>query len=136
MKLLYYFVIFPISLLPLRVLYCITDIAYLVFLIFPYRKNVVRGNIQRSFPNKNSKEHRKIERKFYKHFTDLLAESIKNLSISEKALLKRMKVRNPELMDSLYAQKKGVLLSSGHYNNWEWLITSQNLLFKHPLLFF
>ncbi len=134
MKLIYYFIIYPISLLPLRVLYFITDIAYLVFLIFPYRKGVVRKNIQRSFPNKNSKEHRKIERKFYKHFTDLLAESIKNLSISEKALLKRMKVRNPELMDSLYAQKKGVLLSSGHYNNWEWLITSQNLLFKHQAM--
>ena len=134
MKLLYYFVIYPISLLPLWFLYLITDIAYLIFLIFPYRKAVVRGNIQRSFSSLPSKEHRKIERNFYKHFTDLLAESIKNLSISKKVLLKRMKVRNPELMESLFAQNKGVLLSSGHYNNWEWLITSQNILFKHQAM--
>ncbi len=70
-------------------------------------------------------------RQFYRHFTDLLAEGVKNLTISEKALLKRFKVKNPELMDTLYQEKRNVLLVSGHFNNWEWLITSQNLLFPH-----
>ena len=34
-------------------------------------------------------------------------------------------------MDDLYSKNKNVLLVSGHYNNWEWLITSQNILFPH-----
>ncbi|WP_107039836.1 lysophospholipid acyltransferase family protein [Brumimicrobium mesophilum] len=128
----YYVFIYPLSLLPLRVMYLFTDFFYLLLIsVIPYRRSVVRGNIERSFPEKSTKEKRKIERQFYRHLTDLLAEGAKNLSISEKQLLKRFKVENPEIMEELYAKNKDVLLVSGHYNNWEWLITGQNLLFKH-----
>jgi len=113
-------------------MYLFTDLFYLLLItVIPYRRRVVRGNIERSYPNKSTKEKRVIERKFYRHLTDLLAEGAKNLSISKKQLLKRFKVENPEVMDKLYADGKSVLLVSGHYNNWEWLITGQNLLFKH-----
>lgn len=128
----YYVFIYPLSLLPLPIMYLFTDFFYLLLVyVIPYRRKVVRANIERSFPDKSTKEKRKIERKFYRHLTDLLAEGAKNLSISKKQLLKRFKVENPEVMDKLYAQNKDVLLVSGHYNNWEWLITGQNLLFKH-----
>jgi KDO2-lipid IV(A) lauroyltransferase len=128
----YYILIYPLSLLPLRMMYLFTDFFYLLLItVIPYRRKVVRGNIERSFPNKSAKEIRKIERKFYRHLTDLLAEGAKNLSISKKQLLKRFQVENPEVMERLYEQGKSVLLVSGHYNNWEWLITGQNLLFSH-----
>ncbi|RFC53785.1 lysophospholipid acyltransferase family protein [Brumimicrobium aurantiacum] len=128
----YYVLVYPLSLLPLRVLYLFTDFFFLLLItVVPYRRKVVRGNIERSFPELSTQEHRKIERKFYHHFTDLLAEATKNLSISKTQLLKRFKVENPEVMDELYRKNKNVLLVSGHYNNWEWLITGQNLLFKH-----
>lgn len=128
----YHLFIYPLSLLPLRVMYLFTDFFYLLLItVIPYRRKVVRGNIERSFPNKSKKEVRKIERKFYRHLTDLLAEGAKNLSISENQLLKRFQVENPEIMEQLYAKDKSVLLVSGHYNNWEWLITAQNLLFPH-----
>ena len=68
---------------------------------------------------------------FYRHFTDILAEGIKNLTISKNELSKRFKVVNPELIQKLYDENKNVLLISGHYNNWEWLITIQNLLSPH-----
>ncbi|MEX1191416.1 MAG: lysophospholipid acyltransferase family protein [Brumimicrobium sp.] len=128
----YHIFIYPASLLPLRVMYLFTDFFYLLLItILPYRRSVVRKNIDNAFPNKSIKEKRKIERKFYRHLTDLLAEGAKNLSISESQLKKRFHVANPELMEELYGLKKSVLLVSGHYNNWEWLITGQNLLFKH-----
>ncbi|HLV42019.1 MAG TPA: lysophospholipid acyltransferase family protein [Brumimicrobium sp.] len=128
----YYLLIYPLSLLPLRVMYLFTDFFYLLIItVIPYRRKVVRDNIENSFPNKSTKEKRAIERKFYRHLTDLLAEGAKNLSISKKQLLKRFQVENPEIMEQLYAQGKSVLLVSGHYNNWEWLITGQNLLFSH-----
>jgi KDO2-lipid IV(A) lauroyltransferase len=92
---------------------------------------VILNNIANSFPEKTEGEHRRIARQFYRHFTDILAEGVKNLSISKKELLKRFKVRNPELIESLYKAEKNVLLVSGHYNNWEWLITAQNMLFPH-----
>jgi KDO2-lipid IV(A) lauroyltransferase len=61
----------------------------------------------------------------------MLVEGIKNLTISKQQLKKRMVVRNPELMQELYDEKRNVILVSGHFNNWEWLISAQNLLFKH-----
>ena len=79
-------------------------------------------NIDRSFPNATDKEKKRIKRKFYRHFTDLLAESVKGLSISESELRRRISVKNPELMDDLFKSNKNVLLVSGHYNNWEWVI--------------
>lgn len=128
----YYLLVYPLSLLPLGVLYLFTDFFYLLLItILPYRQKVIQQNILNSFPDKSKKERKKIERQFYHHLANLLAEGVKNLSISETQLRKRFKVENPEVMDRLFKQGKSVLLVSGHYNNWEWLITAQNLLFKH-----
>ena len=134
-KIAYYLFVIPLSLLPLRILYLFTDFFYILIILFiPYRKKVVHENLKRSFPEKTDKEIRTIERNFYRHFTDLLAEGIKNLTISKEQLSKRLVVKNTEIMDKLYKEKKSVLLVSGHYNNWEWLITSQNNLFSHQAM--
>jgi KDO2-lipid IV(A) lauroyltransferase len=99
--------------------------------IFPYRKKIILKNISNSFPNRTKKEHLILKNKFYRHFTDLLAESIKNISISKTELKKRFKFNNLEVMNALYDKNKNVILVSGHYNNWEWMITSQALALKH-----
>lgn len=91
-------------------------------------------NIARSFPELTEKEQKKIAKDFYRYLTYLLAEAIKNLTISSEELKKRMKVKNPEVMDNLYAQNKHVLLLSSHFHNWELLITAQNLVFKHQAI--
>ena len=134
-KFTYYALVLPLSYLPLRVLYLLTDFFYLLLIsVVPYRRAVVRKNLLNSFPEKSLKERKAIERKFYRHFTDLLAEGIKNLSISKKQLQRRYLVANPEIMEKLYSEKKSVLLVSGHYNNWEWLISAQNFLFPHQAM--
>lgn len=128
----YYLFIYPVSFLPLNVLYLFTDFFYLLLIsIVPYRRKVIRENVARSFPNKSLKERKKIERRYYRHLSDLLAEGAKNMSISKKELKRRFKVANPEVVDELFEQSKSVLLVSGHLNNWEWLITGQQLFFKH-----
>jgi len=134
-KFAYHCLVIPISYLPLRILYLFTDFFYLLLItVVPYRKKVIEGNIERSFPNVSKSEHAKIKRQFYRHFCDLLAEGIKNLTISKGTLSKRFVVKNPEIMYQLYNQKKSVVLVSGHYNNWEWLITAQNFLFPHKAM--
>lgn len=134
-KFAYYILVIPLSYLPLGFLYLFTDFLFLCLItVVPYRKDVIEGNIKRSFPNKTEKERKRIKVQFYHHFTDLLAEGIKNLSISKKELSKRFKIVNPELMQNLYSKKKSVILVSGHFNNWEWLITSQNFLFPHKAM--
>jgi Kdo2-lipid IVA lauroyltransferase/acyltransferase len=134
-KITYYLLVYPASHLPLFCLYIFSDVFYLVILtVFPYRRKVIRYNLKKSFPKKSPQELRKLELAYYRHFCDLLVEGIKNLSISERELRKRLVIKNPELMEELYDKKKNVLLVSGHYNNWEWLITSQNFLFPHQAM--
>ena len=131
-RLAYYGFVFPVSYLPLPIMYFAIDFFYLLLItVLPYRRKVVRQNIANSLPHLTKKEQRKVERKFYRHLATLLAEGTKNLTISKKELHRRMKVRNPEVLEKLYQKEKSVLLVSGHYNNWEWLITAQNFLFSH-----
>ncbi len=131
-KFAYYCLIYPLSLLPLRIVYLITDFFFLILItVFPYRKAVIDKNLKLSFPNLSDHERKKIKRKFYRHFTDILAEGIKNLSFSKKQYHERITVKNHSLMDRLYKEDRNVLLVSGHYNNWEWIITAQDMMFPH-----
>ncbi|MEY4288678.1 MAG: hypothetical protein RLZZ30_766 [Bacteroidota bacterium] len=127
--LLYYCIVYPLSLLPLWILYRMSDLIFLLFMsVLPYRKKVVKANIERSFPDLSSKDQAVLVRGFYRHFSDLLIESIKNLSISKDELLRRMTVINPEVLQNLQKNGKSTIFVSGHFNNWEWFITAQALL--------
>lgn len=117
--------------MPLWLIYLLSDVFYLVIrFVVPYRKKVVLENIKNSFPDLSEAEHKKIAKKFYKYFSNLFAESIKNLTISEKNLRKRLTVKNPEIMEDLRREGRDVLFLSSHYNNWEFLINGQSLLFN------
>lgn len=112
------------------IIYLLFDLFYLLLISFvPYRKKVVEANLKRSFPELNDTQIKKVRRKFYRYFSNLFAESVKNLFISKKNLLKRLIVRNPEVINRFAKEGKSVILLSSHYNNWELLITAQNLLF-------
>lgn len=116
--------------MPLWLIYRVADVFYLVIRkVIPYRKEVVIQNIAESFPERSAEEHQQIAKKFYRFFANLFAESVKNLTISKSSLQKRLKVRNPELMADINKTGQDVLLISSHYNNWEFLINGQNLLF-------
>ncbi|MFM9944987.1 MAG: lysophospholipid acyltransferase family protein, partial [Bacteroidia bacterium] len=76
-------------------------------------------NLENSFPDKSKQEILKIEREFYSHFFDLIVESIRLFSIGEKELTERNKMLNPEVMNALFDEGKSVILTGGHFNNWE-----------------
>lgn len=129
--LLYYGLVLPLSYFPLRILYIIADCIYvLLCTILPYRKKVIEHNLLIAFPGKSDEERIQIRKDFYRYFADLLVETIKNLTISEKELAARFQLANPEMIAQINALNKPILLVAGHYNNWEWLITSQALWFK------
>jgi len=131
-KIAYYIFILPISILPYFLLYALSDFVYFVmFFLVGYRKKVVFQNIKNSFPEKTEKEHKQIMRKFYRHLCDLILESLKGFTISEKQVRKRMKVRNPEVADQYFDQGKDIIFVGGHYNNWEMLALGIGLITKH-----
>ena len=131
-RIVFFLVIKPLSYLPLSVLFFISDVTYfLTYWIVKYRRQVVRQNLISAFPDKSVSEIKAIERKFYRHFTDFIFESIKSISISEKEVLKRTKIKNPELLDEIYETGKNVLVLCGHYNNWEFYALSLPKKIKH-----
>jgi Kdo2-lipid IVA lauroyltransferase/acyltransferase len=96
---------------------------FVLFYYFPtYRREVVFTNLKNAFPEKNEKELRLIEKKFYRHLADVFIETFKLTHMSKKQLLKRWTVSNAEVLDRLYNEKRDVISILGHYNNWEWLI--------------
>ena len=130
--LLYYLVIIPVSLLPFPLLYGLSNLLFIVFYyISGYRKKVVIQNIRNSFPEKSGKEHLEITKRFYKHFCDLIVESVKTFTISEKQVLKRFVCINPEVSDKYYEQKRSILFAGGHYNNWELFAVGFDKYVKH-----
>jgi len=130
--LIYYLIIIPVSFLPFRVLYLFSDFLFFVlYRLAGYRTKVVRQNLENSFPAKSKAEILVIENKFYQHLCDVIVETFKSFTISEKEILRRMVLENPDLPNGYFDQGRSVLLAGGHYNNWEWIATSMNQQIKH-----
>lgn len=128
----YYLFIIPLSLLPFRVLYLISDFLYFVlYRLIGYRTAVVRQNLEHSFPEKSASEINVLEKEFYHHLCDVIVETFKSFTIGNKEILKRMVVENPELPDHYFSEGRSVLVGGGHYNNWEWIATSLDQQIKH-----
>lgn len=117
-----YPMLWVISILPMRALYVISDMSYLfLYYIIGYRKKVVRNNLELCFPKKNKRELRDLEKKSFRHFTDVFMEFVKSFSITEKELSQRLTLTNPEILDKYFDANKSVVFISGHYANWEWV---------------
>ena len=124
-----YPIIWILSLLPMRILYIKSDVFFfLVFHVFKYRKKVVLDNLKLAFPDKPEKELLVIRKKFFKHFMDLMMESVKAFSISEKEILKRYSYENPELVNNYAKEGRSVALVGAHQANWDWSISLPKVL--------
>lgn len=125
MKILYYIVLsvwYLLSLLPMKVHYFISDLMFiLLYRLIGYRKQVIRQNLQASFPEKSEEELRKIERGFYHFFCDYLVESVKLMTISTGNIRRRMVFKGTELVDELINSGQSCAIYLGHYCNWEWV---------------
>jgi len=113
-------IVWWLSLLPFRLLYCISDIlSFLLYYVFRYRKNVVIANLTKSFPEKSPAKIREIAHKFYSNLSDIIVETIKQRRIGEKSLEKRIRITNYEILDKYYKNSQNIIAVMGHCSNWE-----------------
>ena len=132
MNLLVYIILYPliwiISKSSFRLIYLFSDFLYLIlYHVISYRKKLVRKNLALAFPEKTFLERKIIERKYYKHLSDLFLESFKSLNISEVDIKIRYSFKNIELLDELYKKKRNIILMGGHYASWEWFFIIDRL---------
>jgi KDO2-lipid IV(A) lauroyltransferase len=110
-----------IHLFPLRFHYFVSDIFFLfVYFVARYRRKVVFTNLRNSFPEKTEAEIGLIARKFYRNFCDSLLETLYFDRISPDEIVKRQAALNNEMLVGYLSEGRSVIMTMGHYNNWEW----------------
>lgn len=109
------------SLQPFCVLYLYSDLLYHFIRLIGYRRAVINENLRYAFPDKSKEELREIRLKFYRGFCDVLIETIKIQSMSEKQMRKRMVFTNMEYINQKANERKDVVAIMGHYGCWEWI---------------
>jgi KDO2-lipid IV(A) lauroyltransferase len=115
-----YAFLYLVSLLPMRILYLLSDAIYgLVYYVLKYRREVVMSNLLLAFPDLSEAERVRIAKKFYHNFIDSFVEVIKLVSASDAFLQKRFTADTGELGE-LYKTGKSCHLHLGHTFNWEW----------------
>jgi KDO2-lipid IV(A) lauroyltransferase len=112
--------LYPASLLPMRLLYVFSDLAFfLIYHVAGYRKVLVLDNLSHAFPEKTPEELRHIRKLFFKSFCDMWIETLKLLTISKKELQHRVS-GNWEVFRDLNTEERNCYALLGHNFNWEW----------------
>ena len=130
-----------LALLPLRVLYFISDIfAFTAYRLIRYRKEVVIDNLTHSLPSFDSKKINELAGHFYSQFFQVWFETVKGFCFSKEDWNRHVTVKNLKPINDLLAQGQSVILLSGHSANWEWSgvaigqkIKGQMTVFYKPL---
>ena len=116
-----------VSYLPFWFLYRLSDLIYLfVRYVFRYRYKVITTNLNNAFPEKSNIEIARIRDRFYHHFCDMIFESVKMYSMTEKQMGKHIQFKGIEIADELYEKKQSLVIMAIHHNNWEWCSSVQS----------
>lgn len=97
----------------------------LLYHVVRYRRKMVYRNMKDAYPEKSDKEIRKLERRFYLHFCDILVESVMYFAMSKEEIMRRFKFINSEQVVEYFKQGRTIGAYLGHYANWEWASSDQ-----------
>lgn len=132
-----------VSLVPFFILYPISNVfSFVLYYLVGYRKQVVFDNLRKSFPDRSDAEIQKISRQFYIHFVDVIFETIKLMTISDKSFKNRCCFNEEALhtFESFFKKNQSLVGIMGHCGNWEWAAIAHQFYFKrlitgvyHPL---
>ena len=64
-----------------------------------------------------------LEKKFYKHMTDIFLEMAKSLLISKEEMMHRFKFNNIETLKQFEKNNQNIIIMCGHYASWEWMMS-------------
>jgi KDO2-lipid IV(A) lauroyltransferase len=127
--------LFILNKMPFCIAYLVSDIIYVVLYYFAhYRRKVVRENLVNSFPEKNIKEIKAIEKKFYRSLADFFVETIKLAGMSEKDARRHIEFVGMEKMQSAVERGQSCVVYMGHLFNWEYM-NSVSLYFNLDKVF-
>lgn len=97
--------------------------AVLGFSILRIRRKVMLQNLAIAFPEKSERERRRIAFRSYAHFSWLILEFMRMHRLTPEQLARRIDFpQEAEFVEQFVKPEKGLVLVSGHFGNWEWVI--------------
>lgn len=112
-----------LALLPLKVHYALGRIlSWIVEKVLRYRVWDVSVNLARSFPELKYDELKSLQHRFYRHFGEMMAESVWFGGCRNPERLRRqhlVEIENPEELNRVYEKAPSVMVLMTHSGNWE-----------------
>ncbi|MFZ0453097.1 MAG: lysophospholipid acyltransferase family protein [Ignavibacteriaceae bacterium] len=102
-------------------------IALLFFYLIPIRKKTVFENLTNAFPEYSEKKIKEIAFGSYKSFSIALVEILYMPFMTKNEMEKIVQCSNTDLIIKKFNEKKGVILLSAHFGNWEYVAVSVSL---------
>jgi len=113
---------YGLSLLPMWMHYLLSDVMYLLVAhVLRYRHRVIWKNLTNAYPDKSEHEIKTLQRQFYRHFCDVLVESVKFATMSRKNIMRRITFKGTDEVVEILNGGQSIALLLGHYGNWEWV---------------
>lgn len=109
-------------------------LAFLLQVVWKYRRDVVRDNLKRVYPRWTNEERAEVETGFYLYLGGLIRDLLGSLWVIRK-VHPQIQWENPELMESLALQNQSLVLLTSHYGNWEIIAQAMGTRFRHCLWF-
>ena len=106
-------------------------LGYAAYSLFPVRRRIVMENLQQAFGHRLSEaERRHLARCFYSHFLKTIGENLAMAASSERRIAAKVDVLGIEHVMKAAEQKRGILILSGHFGNWELSAIAAMLKFR------
>lgn len=91
-----------------------------IYHCLPYRRKVIQSNIEQVYGQQLSAENkRRLAMAYYSHLAKSIEEGIRLRFMSQEQLKQAVEVKGHQYLLDIAAKKKGVLILTGHFGNWE-----------------
>lgn len=119
---------------PLRVLYTLAAAtAWIAFRVFGLRRDVIRGNLARSFPEWSPEQLLAVEREFARRQGEFLAELLYTPRVDAESMRARMVLANGDVLAAATPARPAVVIGAHHCNS-EWGMQRLSLEFGAQLV--
>ncbi len=83
---------------------------------------LIARNLAAAFPENKPLFYRGLQNRIYRHFGRLFVEITRTFARRQpQAILARSRILHPEYIEQALQKKRGLLIFSAHFGNWEWL---------------
>jgi KDO2-lipid IV(A) lauroyltransferase len=101
--------------------YIANGICFLVEKVFHYRREVILSNLKMVYGDKLPMKEKELLHHIYRNFVYLMMEFLQTPRLRKENIDDHFNIKNFELLEEVHAQGKGMIITSGHFGNFEWL---------------